>query len=1047
MSLPGVIMFSVRRAFAAAVTVLVPLAGVPALTSGAAHAATVIPAAQLGVSAETAAGSCWEIKQKRSSAPSGTYWLLTPDMPAPQQFYCDQTTDGGGWVLVGKGREGWATDYLGKGDPAALTTPDLVPMSSVTTQLSSRTVNQLLGGGRVDSLSDGVRIRRATNSTGTSWQEVRMQFANKPDWTWTFGAEHPLSSWKIGSLRGFGGTSNTFGSGSSTNRVDNEVSDTKGWRVGFKFGSSTRGTNSTTTYLWASANNGRYAIPFAQVYLRPQVLSTDSGFKEIPNGGTPASTVPASLRSDALVTPWGVNGLKGSTSTEGNVEVQAFTESKGKMYVGGNFRYVQKDAAGTGRVEQSFLAAFDLSTGEWDSTFRPVLDEQVKALATLPDGTVVAGGNFSRVNGAPATAIVALDPATGATRTSWQLKLENRVTGGVLRVRTLDVSNGFLYLGGAFTHLSGGSSPNRVVYARNAARVAVANGTPATDWQPDLNGSVVDMDASDDGARLYASGYFSTAKGGADAFRAAALLTAPGAALATTTWKPVWSNQKASYQQTIQQVGDRVFVGGAEHALFQFNTASFNRLAGNITKKGGDFQAADTDGELVFASCHCYNWTYTGAYTWENIGSNWDRADAIKWMGVWDAATGQYVPDFTPNLAMRLGSGPWAIKKDSLGRVWAGGDIVDVKTPQGQKFSGGFARFQRNDSTAPGAPVNFRVTAQTASSVTLAWNAVSDPSGVDYVIMRDDRPIAKVAGPATAVTLPHSGTQRYFVRAVDRNGNVGASTQVLSVTPQGAANQAPNAVVKQTVANLGVALDGSSSTDDKGVTSYTWTLGDGSTKTGAKVNHTYAAPGTYTVKLTVSDAEGLTHSATTSVTVDAASSPSTTQIVANGSTWQWYYELTAPSGGDWKSIAYPATGWKSGAGVLGFGAPNVKTNIDNHPDPGNRPITAYFRKTFNVTNASRVDKLEIEALADDGAVVHVNGVEVGRQNMREGAVTHTTFAPTARRTTVAAQNLLTVEVPKNLLVTGTNVIAVESHVNYRKTPDLTFDLKATISTH
>ena len=39
---------------------------------------------------------------------------------------------------------------------------------------------------------------------------------------------------------------------------------------------------------------------------------------------------------------------------------------------------------------------------------------------------------------------------------------------------------------------------------------------------------------------------------------------------------------------------------------------------------------------------------------------------------------------------------------------------------------------------------------------------------------------------------------------------------------------------------------------------------------------------------------------------------------------------------------------------------------------------------------------------------------------------------------VAAANPLVVEVPAALLVEGTNVIAVETHVNYRNTPDVTF---------
>ena len=58
------------------------------------------------------------------------------------------------------------------------------------------------------------------------------------------------------------------------------------------------------------------------------------------------------------------------------------------------------------------------------------------------------------------------------------------------------------------------------------------------------------------------------------------------------------------------------------------------------------------------------------------------------------------------------------------------------------------------------------------------------------------------------------------------------------------------------------------STDDVAVTAWEWDFGDGTTHaTTASPSHTYAAPGTYNVKLTVTDGDGLTGQKTTAVTV------------------------------------------------------------------------------------------------------------------------------------------------------------------------------------
>lgn len=87
-------------------------------------------------------------------------------------------------------------------------------------------------------------------------------------------------------------------------------------------------------------------------------------------------------------------------------------------------------------------------------------------------------------------------------------------------------------------------------------------------------------------------------------------------------------------------------------------------------------------------------------------------------------------------------------------------------------------------------------------------------------------------------------------------------------------NAAPQASFEPEVDGLKLSLDASTSTDDGGISSYTWDFGDGTTDSGKTVSHTYAAAGTYSVTLTTTDARGLTNSVTKPFVMAANDAPS-----------------------------------------------------------------------------------------------------------------------------------------------------------------------------
>ena len=121
----------------------------------------------------------------------------------------------------------------------------------------------------------------------------------------------------------------------------------------------------------------------------------------------------------------------------------------------------------------------------------------------------------------------------------------------------------------------------------------------------------------------------------------------------------------------------------------------------------------------------------------------------------------------------------------------------------------------------------------------------------------------------------HTGNTEALPSDITANATItaGAGCEAFSYSG-GAINAAPTAnptvTPKAPATGETVTFDGSSSIDDRQPASeltYEWTFGDGTSATGAKVTHAYAAKGTYTATLTVTDAEGLSGSATVPVTV------------------------------------------------------------------------------------------------------------------------------------------------------------------------------------
>ncbi len=843
-----------------------------------------------GSQSSLAAPSCWAIKQLKPASTDGVYWLQTAQLIAPEQFYCDMTTDGGGWVLVGRGREGWNWAYGGQGSVAAVRNTPTGPGAFAPATVSTSTVQGLLGGGRLDALTDGIRVRRATNVTGTSFQELRIKPSNRQDWTWSIGGGVRAASISVNGVN-YSGAFNTqtwapTSSEKGLLRLFTTESVTHNYKMGFGYGdgsvdsttkianSTVVGQNNATSYLWQyGSENG--ALPFAQVWLRPKL--TSSAYTPIPAGGLPASTVrPLASSTTSPNTPWGVTGIVG-TANELNMEVESFAQIGNVMYVGGGFQYVQKGANPTAaeKIAQPWLAAFDVNTGAWISSFRPALNNRVWDLQATPDGKLVVGGEFTTVNGATgSTGITELDPITGAKVSTWNASVEyinTEVGNPGPQVKAIDYQDGWLYIGGRFNRVTGGTPVKGPVIVGRAARLRVSDGQPDGTWKPNFDGSVTELDASARGDRVYFTGYFDNVNG-VPSPKLGVVSTAAGAPLVTglapwqvSTGSQIGGLHDTRYQQAIKEDGNYVWQGGSQHILSQYNRDDYARLSSNITRAGGDIQTIAIYNGVVYASCHCGNYAYSGTYNYSNPIPDASDVHNIKYIGAWDEVTGQYLPDFYPGaLGTRSGIGGWELTPDSNGCLWFGGDFTQGSYQStGYQWLGGFGKFCPRDSTAPTTPANLTVAAASTGGTKLSWNAATDNSGaVQYEVLRGDRVIATTTGLSyldTTGSLPAD----YWVRAVDGGGNRSATTAM--VTMQAPDTTAPTASITSPVSGSsvsGAVTVTATAADDRAVSSV-GLLVDGTvvaTDTSAPYSFDWnaTAVGSHTLQVVAHDAAGNT---------------------------------------------------------------------------------------------------------------------------------------------------------------------------------------------
>ncbi|MDR6971731.1 PKD domain-containing protein [Leifsonia shinshuensis] len=502
-----------------------------------------------------------------------------------------------------------------------------------------------------------------------------------------------------------------------------------------------------------------------------------------PDPANPAS--PPTVSADVLPTTQ-IDGVAWAQVVVGNT-----------VYVAGKFTTARPAgaAAGTNTTARSNLLAYDVTTGNLISSFNVPLNAQALAIAASPDGTrVYVGGDFTTAGGGNYYRIVAISTATGQVISSFRPVMESQV-------RALAATNTALYAGGTFTTTNGASTPY-------VAKINASDGSTNTTWAASADYVVDALAVSPDGTKVYAGGRFQHVNGGTNAYGLAMFDGTTGAFQAFGANSVVRDAGTQAGITALVATNDRVYgsgyvfgSGGNLEGSFSADPATGNLIW--MEDCHGDTYSIWPMNDALYVAGHphyCGNvggfpqtdpWTYhhTMAFSKAQTGTLTNNGD-----GAYANFTGQpaptllnWFPQYVTGSFTGQGQAAWSVAGNGNYLV-AGGEFPYVNGVAQQ----GLVRYAMNNvvKSKLGPNVNTALVPSAVSfkagQARVSWTATYDQDNVNlsYKVVRDGQtatPVYQTTQISNFWTRPSMGfidtglapgsTHSYRVYVTDPDGN------------------------------------------------------------------------------------------------------------------------------------------------------------------------------------------------------------------------------------------------------------------------------------